>query len=52
MTNLVSRHRMDGDVGYLLIDSLVDPCHGILRSPVELVLHVNRTSYPQDRNHI
>jgi hypothetical protein len=49
MTNLVSRYPME-DVGHLLIVSLVDPCHGILRSPVELVLlHVNRTSYPQDR---
>jgi hypothetical protein len=40
------------DVGNLLIDSLVDPCYGILRSPVELVLlHVNQTSN-QDRRHI
>jgi hypothetical protein len=52
MTNLVSRHPME-DLGHLLIDSLVDPCHGILRSPVELILlHVNRTNYPQDRRHI
>jgi hypothetical protein len=51
MTNLVSRYPME-DVGHLLTDSLVDPSHGILRSPVELVLHVNRTSYPEDRRHI